>query len=70
MEWYQIAGTVFTMEWTPDDEWRLFQTEQTECFDFEVCFEGSENSACCVRKNGSGADGVYARQWHGNTVGR
>ena len=54
MEWYQIAGTVFTMEWTPDDEWRLFQTEQTECFDFEVCFEGSENSACCVRKTDLG----------------
>lgn len=31
MEWYQIAETVFKMEWTPDDEWRLFQTEQTEC---------------------------------------
>lgn len=39
------------MEWSPDDdEWRLFQTEQTECFDFEVCFEGSENSVCGVRK--------------------
>lgn len=54
MEWYQIAGTVFTMEWTPGDEWRLFQTEQTERFDFEVCFEGSENSACCVRKTDLG----------------
>lgn len=54
MEWYQIAETVFKMEWTPDDEWRLFQTEQTECFDFEVCFEGSENSACGVRKTDLG----------------
>ena len=54
MEWYQIAGTVFTMEWTPGDEWRLFQTEQTERFDFGVCFEGSENSACGVRKTDLG----------------
>ena len=54
MEWYQIAETVFKMEWTPGDEWRLFQTEQTERFDFGVCFEGSENSACGVRKTDLG----------------